>query len=190
MGEWFSNNPDATSISWPAFTSWYVLVRHAKLPQTKLNAQREILGVLAEKSSPSSDMQTLFQGLTRREYAAKVAEVALKISDGDYTASFDDIQTLLSDYGKAVGRLDIADSAQALFSAHAIAAVNGPGLHWRLSQSLGMGAGPIRRGDLVVFGKRPDAGGTTFVASEATFMVDDLAPWETVEWFDSRPLAA
>jgi hypothetical protein len=188
MGEWFKNNPLDTSIPWPQFTAWFLLVRHAKLPKQKLGAMREILGVIAEKDDEDARVSALplIQGLTRREYAAKVADLALRITDGDHSIDFGAIGKLLAEYDAATGRFSAVERFIGEFSADTLESTSGPGLHWRLSESLGKGAGPIRQGDLTVFGKRPDAGGTTFLASEATWMVDELEPYESILWFNNE----
>jgi hypothetical protein len=188
MGEWFANNPNDMRIQWPAFSAWFLLVRHAKMPKQKLAAMREILGVIAEKDV--NDVQVsagpLIQGLTRREYAAKVADLALRISDGDHSVDFGAIGKLLAEYDAASGRFDAAERFIGQFSAEVLESTSGPGLEWRLSESLGKGAGPIRQGDFIIFGKRPDAGGTTFLASEETWMVDELLPGEHIVHFNNE----
>ena len=47
------------------------------------------------------------------------------------------------------------------------------GLYWRL-EDLNRSIGPISRGDFIVVGKRPEVGGTSFLCSELTFMLEQL----------------
>jgi hypothetical protein len=47
------------------------------------------------------------------------------------------------------------------------------GIKWRL-EDLNRSAGPISKGDLVIVGKRPETGGTSFMLSEFTHMVSQL----------------
>ena len=187
LGEWFDNNPSTNSVNWSAFSAWYTLVRHAKMPKERLEAHKELLAVLAEREVPHElSVKPLLEGLARREYATRVADIALKISDGDHASDFDAITRLLEEYNKETGRFDATDKKLGSFSADTIRSTTGPGLDWSLGQSLGQALGPIRLGDLIVFGKRPDAGGTTFLADAATFMVDQLQPDEVILWVNNE----
>jgi len=47
------------------------------------------------------------------------------------------------------------------------------GLYWRL-EDLNRSIGPISRGDFIVVGKRPEVGGTSFLCSELTHMLEQL----------------
>jgi hypothetical protein len=185
MGEWFNNNPDAHDIEWPAFSAWYVLVRHAKMPRERLVAHKELLNLLSERGYPDElSVKPLIEGLARREYASRVADIALKISDGDHESSFDTIARLLEEYNKATGRYADTERKLGSFSADAIKATTGPGLNWGL-EALQDALGPIRIGDLIVFGKRPDAGGTTFLADAVSVMVDQIEPDEAILWIST-----
>ena len=56
---------------------------------------------------------------------------------------------------------------------HEVINAAGEGLDWRL-KFMNQSLGPLRKGDFVVIGKRPETGGTTFVTSECTFMAAQL----------------
>lgn len=47
------------------------------------------------------------------------------------------------------------------------------GLYWRC-EDLNKSIGPIRKGDFVIVGKRPEVGGTSFLTSEMSFMMEQL----------------
>ena len=49
------------------------------------------------------------------------------------------------------------------------------GLYWRL-EDLNQSVGPIRKGDFVIVGKRPEVGGTSFLCSEMSYMTEQLPP--------------
>ena len=50
-------------------------------------------------------------------------------------------------------------------------ASRGGGYYWRL-EDLNRSLGPIRKGDFIVVGKRPEVGGTSFLVSEMTHMLE------------------
>jgi hypothetical protein len=47
------------------------------------------------------------------------------------------------------------------------------GIYWRL-EDMNKSVGPIAKGDFVIIGKRPEAGGTSFVCSEMSYMLSQL----------------
>ncbi len=47
------------------------------------------------------------------------------------------------------------------------------GLYWRL-EDLNQSVGPIRTGDFTIIGKRPEVGGTSFLVSEMSFMIEQM----------------
>jgi len=47
------------------------------------------------------------------------------------------------------------------------------GLYWRC-EDLNKSIGPIRKGDFVIVGKRPEVGGTSFLTSEMSFMMEQF----------------
>lgn len=59
------------------------------------------------------------------------------------------------------------------------------GLTWRLG-SLNKSLGPIRRGDLGVIFARPETGKTSFLASEVSYMAEQLKDGQTVLWFNNE----
>lgn len=59
------------------------------------------------------------------------------------------------------------------------------GLYWRL-EDLNRSVGPISKGDFIVLGKRPEVGGTSFVCSELSFMLEQLPPNGKVMVFNNE----
>lgn len=172
MGEWFKNNKRATYIDWHKFGAWFSLVRAAKMSKEKLKVHKQFITILADMDADDPEMSPMIHGLAQRDYASQIGDLALRIADGE-KGSFDEILTLIQEHDKLTGKIDRLDSSYMEFGAEAITESAGPGLEWRL-KCLQISLGDLRKGDLVVFGKRPDAGGTTFVASEATWIAEQL----------------
>ena len=63
--------------------------------------------------------------------------------------------------------------------------VGGTGLNWRLHE-LNKAMGPLRPGNFIVVGARPETGKTTFLASETTYMQQFLEPGQKVVWFNNE----
>lgn len=65
-------------------------------------------------------------------------------------------------------------------------AVKKPGLRWRLS-TLNQMLGSLRKGDFGFIFARPETGKTTFLASETTFMAEQLSPESgPIIWFNNE----
>lgn len=185
MGEWLQSNPAAEEVNWAAFSAWLTLARFARMDKTKLGAIKDVVKILSEHETNEESVEFLLQNLAKRDYAAQIADVALKIEDGDHSRQLDEIEALLHNYNQAVGRIGDLDSKEGEFSLAELQSVTTPGLEWRL-KCLRQSCGDIRKGDLIVFGKRPDTGGTTFVSSETTYMAEQLPDDEDVIWFNNE----
>lgn len=186
MGEWLKANPSAMEVDWKAYAAWFVLVRHVKMDKSKLAVHKELLKRLEEYTDVEEKaMLPLLQGLQKRDFAAQIAEQALRIADGDYTLSFEGIQALLDRADVALGKTLEETKAFGSFELDALDSVSSPGLSWRLN-ALRQSAGDIRQGDFIVFGKRPDSGGTTWTASEATYMAEQMEDDVEVYWFNNE----
>lgn len=184
FGEWFKIHPNSDHINWNSFGAWYSLVVASKMPKDKLKVHKELIRILSTQETLDDDVTALMQGLAKRDYASRIGDLALRISDGE-KGEFSQIEELLADYNTSVGKLDRLDGTIGRFSLEDLRSSREPGLEWRL-EALNEGYGDLRKGDLVVFGKRPDSGGTTFLASEVTYMAEQLAEDEQVLWVNNE----
>ncbi len=185
MGDWFTNNPDKDEIDWQSFSAWLMLVRYAKMDKQKALALKAIVNILAERGDGEDEYLTpLIEGLAKRDVASRIGEVALRIADGDYSLNFDTIDNMIIDHNRLIGRLTAGDET-AQFSLEDLQSVTGDGLQWRL-KCLQEACGPVRKSDFIVFGKRPDTGGTTFMSSEVSYMAEQLDDDLDVFWFNNE----
>ena len=173
MGEWLQHNQKADKVNWQAFSAWFALVRHAKMSKDKLQAHKHFIDALETHVTNEENIKPLMEGLAKRDYASRIGDTALRVADGDYSVDMVHIESLLDEYNKQLGKLDDNSKYFGSFDLDSLESVAQPGLAWRL-RSLNDACGDLRQGDLLVFGKRPDAGGTTFMACEATFMAEQI----------------
>jgi replicative DNA helicase len=185
MGEWFKQNPSIQEIDWGNFNAWFVLVRHAKMDKDKLTVLKDFITLLQDREPNEDALQPLIQGLATRDYAARIAEAALRITDGEYGTGFAPITDLISEHENFTGKINRLDTSIVTFSANTLRKVREPGLQWRLPE-LTESVGDLRKGDFLIFGKRPDSGGTTFLASEATWMGEQLSNDAPVLWLNNE----
>lgn len=178
MGEWFKHNPSKPAIEWAGFAAWFTLVRHAKMSVDQQTLYKGLLDMLSGRQL-SGALDSLMEGLTRRDYFARIGEMALRGADGDYTITIDSLRDLTEQYYKDVGQLDALERDLGSFALDALEGANKGGLQWRLN-ALRQSLGPIRIGDLGVFAARPDTGKTTWIASESSYMAGQLPEDEQV----------
>jgi replicative DNA helicase len=185
LGEWFGSNKTAGNIDWGSFGAWLSLVRFAKYDKAKLATIKGIVVMLETHEPNEESVETLLHGLAKRDYASQIADYTLRIADGDYDKDFDEIDTLIHAYRQLTGSIDSLDGKTGSFSLDELQSVTDPGLEWRL-KCLRESCGDVRKADLIVFGKRPDTGGTTFMASEVTYMAEQLDDDLDVIWFNNE----
>jgi replicative DNA helicase len=183
LGMWHSS---MSSFSWPKFAAWFGLVLHSKMEPAKMAVYKELFKTL--DADPTFDPTTcplVVASLIKRDFAAKAAELALKIADGgkEELTSLDDIT---AEYRRAAGKLDTIEKH--IVSSDLVSVVSKlkePGLNWRLN-CLNESVGQLRKGDLVVVSTRPDTGKTTFCASEATYMATQIPADVQVLWVNNE----
>lgn len=185
LGEWWDQQAEwIDELDGPQFLAWYTLVRHAKMDKDRMAVHRSLIEQMTNYEH-GEEVEVILQSLMKRDYASRIAEHALRITDGDYALHLEAVEDMVQEWRQESGRAASLDGRMGSFTIEALESVAGPGLQWRLP-GLNLAAGPVRKGDLVVFQKRPDAGGTTFLASEATFMAPQMEDDAIVLWFNNE----
>ncbi len=171
MGEWYKHNPMIKELHWSKFGPWFLLVKYPKLDETKASIYR---GMFATLASPSTRVEVpldeVISGLVTRDYAAEIAEAGLKVADGDDPKGMERIGKLYEEWQERNGKLArLEDSIVTSDILSVLESVGKGGFTWRLN-CLNDALGPLRQGDFIVVGTRPDTGKTTLLASESTFI--------------------
>lgn len=128
------------------------------------------------------------QAIKRHSDASKLGVLALEVAAG--RREYSELQSVLHTFSdNAIGGSDalgehdfVTDDLDSLIEN---AYAEGGGLNWRLP-SLNRSLGPIRKGDLGTIFARPETGKTSFLASEVSFMAEQLAEGETILWFNNE----
>ena len=171
ISRYYEEFEEATEITAKDFKTWFRIKQHPDFKREKYElfgtiidnifsteipesgAFVESIRAVKARSSIAGAVKELEAGtLSLDEFQERIAEVSPEVSDEDATKG--------SEY------IDIDDLA--LHARHG-------GFYWRL-EDLNKSVGPISRGDLVIIAKRPEVGGTSFLCSELTFMLEQLPP--------------
>jgi replicative DNA helicase len=144
---------------------------------------------LSEASIDPSLGLSMLSDMKARKQALKLSEAAFNYSNGNGT---------LEDIGKQYEYFngqDTKEEADELFVTTSLSSIindifQKPGLRWRLN-ALNKSLGSLRKGNFGFLFARPEAGKTTFLASEVSFMLsqlrDDHGP---IIWFNNEQVGA
>lgn len=122
-----------------------------------------------------SIVEKYINALKRQEKAHELAIQAIRITEGK-EPSEDIIKLAESIYSEKEEQKDTGDSfivtesLSELLSSELV----GGGLNWRLN-CMNESLGPLRKGDFGFIFKRPETGGTTFLASEGSHMIKEMS---------------
>lgn len=187
MGEWYSFNPMIKEMHWSKFGPWFLLVKYPKLDETKAAIYRGIFAALGTAGTRTiTTLDEVINGLVTRDYAAEIAELGLKVADGDDPKGMDKIGKLYEEWQDRNGKLTrLEDSIVTSDILSVLESVSTGGYSWRLN-CLNDALGPLRQGDFVVIGTRPDTGKTTLLASESTHIATQLDDDRPVLWLNNE----
>lgn len=171
IGRYYIDNPTATQIT-EDFKLWMRVTAH---PGWKPE-EHQIYGQIMDNtiSRPVPNRATFVDQLNRQRFVSEVGRGYDKLRDNALSAEDFLIEVerhatpiCAPTDGQSVDIYDI----EAIANHHRTTA----GLYWRC-EDLNQSIGPIRQGDFTVIAKRPEVGGTSFLASEMAFMLEQLDP--------------
>jgi len=187
IDQWFTADPTRIVVDWAGLATWFKLVHQPGLKDEKQEFYQEVFNRLNNKPRDPTLAQQVVTSIVGRGYASAIANDAMLIAEGASSKDMDSLKSLMEEYEKEVGVVSKIDSyivteeIDQLFES----VVGGHGYEWRLKE-LNEGLGPLRKGDFIVIGARPDAGKTTMLASECTFMAQQMAADQHVVWFNNE----
>jgi replicative DNA helicase len=178
FGRYFAEHESVQKIKSEPFSLWFKLV-HPRLSDEDLRVYVSLFKKFDEEVEPSV-ASGLMERLVAADAAAKIAETLEKWNEGGDFDLYTAVQKLTQDFEQSLFRK--SSSMQELTPIEDILAAeeNEVGFKFRL-MCLNECVKPLRGGDFLVWASRPDAGKTTSIASEVTFMapqVDKLYPGE------------
>lgn len=184
MDEYWDNFPERTELNYSEFRTFFFIVKGKKL---KDPAPYELAfdNLKTSLEDPPPIVKDLLSKLIETDYATQIYDTCLKIGTGA-GGELLDIESMLEAYKKEVGATIDRDEVFVKPSLDYLSrAVASGGLKWRL-QELNVSLGPLRKGDFIIVAARPETGKTTFVASEASYMMSQLQPDEYVIWINNE----
>lgn len=178
FGRYFAEHESVQTIRAEPFTLWFKLV-HPKLGDEDIRIYAALFKQFDADNEPAVEAGIMGR-LVAADSAARIAETLEKWNEGGDFDLLTAVQKHTQDFELAIQRK--GNSLQELTPIEDILAAeeNEVGLRFRLT-CMNDAVKPLRGGDFLVLAARPDAGKTTAVASEVTYMapqVDKLYPGE------------
>lgn len=154
-------------------------------PGVDQSSYQGIFSELAKPSEENGKIIELLNSMKAHSEAAKLGVLALDVAQGKRTLA--DLQQAVESYQSQTTVVEkevdefVEDDLEKLLDA----AYSSGGLNWRLG-SLNRALGPLRIGDMGFLFARPETGKTTFLASEVTFMAEQLTGDDCILWFNNE----
>lgn len=186
-GKWFREFSGAQRIDPGTFWLWFRGFAHPTLTDEQASVY-EVLLKEAQADLPSDIETGLRERLVAAGTAYRMATLLTKWQDGEEIDLYPSMRSLVEDFEVQANRSvklpwvnpDIDD----LLKQDA----NDTGVHFRL-ECLNRAMRPLRSGDFGIIAGRPDKGKTTFMASELTFMAQQVAqlhPGRPIAWMNNE----
>lgn len=187
FGKFFTDNPDCNEIRAEPFTLWFNL-RHKRLTDDQRTLYGRQLKQIDKPVDPAIE-SGLMERLIASATAAKLVSLLEQYEEGeaDLTAALRELNDQhQAQLDRKVRLPEVTDDIDDLLDIDQ----HNKGLHWRM-RAIADYARALQGGDFIVLAARPDAGKTTCIASEITYMarqVDELYPDEgrSIIWLNNE----
>jgi len=167
FGKYFDEFPNVTEID-KDFNLWFRVTGHPGWKAEEHELYSKIISNVQESKAPVRDV--FLAQLERTRQTEIIASLYGELRNGGIT--LDEFHTDVAGLPKTGGATVREQTVQS-FTLGAISADrrSNAGYYWRL-EDLNKSIGPIRKGDFIVVGKRPEVGGTSFLVSELAHMLE------------------
>ena len=183
MEEYYNTH---TEIDWNDFESWFLIFKHPNFKIDKNKIYKTLFDRIKSYISSSTEQQ-IIEALITREYAGKIADLAGRIAEGDGTNAFEDINDEYKAWEKELNKAnqlekwEVTDDIKEVLNK----TIGVSGYEWRLEE-LNVSLGPCRPAYLYLIAARPNAGKTSLLAHEITYIARQLKEDEYVLWFNNE----
>lgn len=184
---YFKDHPDVEEINLLDFRTEFKFNNLGKFNKEKLEQYDRIFLELSTHVISKATTEDIIAKFIELDYAHKIHEASLNIVSKSEKNDISDIEKLLSDYNREITKYTKEDTALVTTDIYKLleATIGGTGYNWRI-HNLNESIGPIRRGNFVVVGARPDSGKTTFLLNEATYIASQLDPDQCILWLNNE----
>jgi len=174
IGQWYMDDSTREDVDWPSFTTWFKCIKHPQYKQEQLELYQKIFDRLDEHEEDETLTEQLIEHFIGLDYFTKIADVANRGAEGDDSATLEDVGDLVREYHTTAGKMAEGDNYLVTDDfTDLVESTTTTGLSWRLPD-FNKALGKLRHGNLVIVASRPDSGKTSLMASELSFMAEQL----------------
>ena len=186
---YYNTNPGIEDIELLDFQGNFRFWNSGKFNKEKLSQYDSIFTELKSHMLTKGKAEEVMSMFIELDYASKIQDASLNIITKNGKNDINDIEKYIADYQHEAAKFEKEDTALVTTDIHKLldATVGGSGYNWRI-HNLNESLGPIRRGNFVVVGARPDSGKTTFLLNEATYIASQLDEDQCILWLNNEEM--
>lgn len=183
MEKYWKVFPGIKTFDWDSFSAYLIADQSKRLAEDSLVKLRMTL-TKAKTYVPTHTHEEVIKTFVELDYLAQIMEECEQVKEG--TSDLEHVHLLATNALKAVERFVDKDDLFVSADLSAIAdRISSSGYEWRLD-CLNRSLGPLRHGNFVIVAARVEVGKTTFLASEASFVAQQMPVDRPVVWVNNE----
>jgi replicative DNA helicase len=183
MDKYYKTFPGVTDFSWDSFSAFLIADQSKRLTDDSIVKLRMTL-TKARSFVPHHAHEEVVKTLIELDYLAQIMEECEKVKEGE--SDLEHVHILATNALKDVERYIEKDELFVTADLSVIAdRITSSGYEWRLD-ALNRSLGPLRTGNFVIVAARVEVGKTTFLASEVSYLAQQLPKDRPVVWVNNE----
>jgi replicative DNA helicase len=183
MEKYYKTFPGVSELNWDTFSAFLIADQSKRLTDDAVVKLRMTL-TKAKAFVPHHAHEEVVKTLIELDYLAQIVDECEKVKDG--TSDLEHVHILATNALKDVERYIEKDELFVTADLSTIAdRITSSGYEWRLDV-LNRSLGPLRTGNFVIVAARVEVGKTTFLASEVSYLAQQLPKDRPVVWVNNE----
>jgi replicative DNA helicase len=183
MEKYYRTFPSVTEFAWDSFTAFLIADQSKRLTDDSIVKLRMML-TKAKTFVPHHAHEEVIKTLIELDYLALIMEECEKVKEG--SSDLEHVHIIATNALKDVERYIEKDELFVSADLSVIAdRITSSGYEWRLD-ALNRSLGPLRTGNFVIVAARVEVGKTTFLASEVSYLAQQLPKDRPVVWVNNE----
>ena len=183
MEKYYKTFPSIIEFSWDSFTAFLIADQSKRLTDDSIVKLRMML-TKAKTFVPHHAHEEVVKTLIELDYLALIMEECEKVKEG--SSDLEHVHIIATNALKDVERYIEKDELFVSADLSVIAdRITSSGYEWRLD-ALNRSLGPLRTGNFVIVAARVEVGKTTFLASEVSYLAQQLPKDRPVVWVNNE----
>jgi replicative DNA helicase len=183
MDKYYKTFPSVTEFAWDSFSAFLIADQSKRLTDDSIVKLRMML-TKAKTFVPHHAHEEVVKTLIELDYLALIMEECEKVKEG--SSDLEHVHIIATNALKDVERYIEKDELFVSADLSVIAdRITSSGYEWRLD-ALNRSLGPLRTGNFVIVAARVEVGKTTFLASEVSYLAQQLPKDRPVVWVNNE----